>query len=231
MAKDPLSVLPVRTVRVAGSRGVFEINYAVPCPTHGSVPLARCEGCERMTAIQCGRDGEKSSVACRPAEPPKRGPALWQRTERQKAAPDRTRVYDIMTSDLTCVTSDLGLESVAALLLDARIGAVPVVDYEGFPVGILSKTDLVRDGFDTSLDATTDQSDTQQLTLRSCSRVFEVMKHPVRCVREDATIVEAATLMLSERLHHLPVVDAHGRLVGMLSTFDLARWIVYTHVR
>ncbi|HEX9103349.1 MAG TPA: CBS domain-containing protein [Polyangia bacterium] len=184
-----------------------------------------------MIAINCDRDGQKSSVSCRPAEPSSRRLRLWGRPERQTSAPACTRVSEIMTGDLTCVTSDLGLESVAALLLDAQIGAVPVVDYEGFPVGILSKTDLVRDGFDASLDATTDQSDTQQLTLRTCSRVFDVMKQPVRCVREDATVVDAATLMLSEHLHHLPVIDAQGRLVGMLSTFDLARWIVYTHVR
>lgn len=227
MAKDPVSVLPVRTLRVSGTRGVFEIHHSIPCPTHGSVPLARCENCEHLTAITDGADGDKSAVSCRPTtQPPGEERSFWTRLKRQPVDPARTVVREVMTSDLMCVTSDLPLESVAALLLDAHIGAVPVVDYEGFPIGILTKTDLVRDGFDTSLDATADQSDTMQLTVRTQSRVLDVMAPMVHCVREDETVARAAAIMLEKHLHHLPVVDEQGRLVGMLSTFDFARWIV-----
>ncbi len=226
MSKKPVTVLPIRTLRVAGTRGVFEINHSVPCPTHGSIPLARCENCEHLVTITRGADGQETAVSCRPTtERQGEERAFWARLKRQAVDPAHTPVCEIMTTDLTCVTSDLALESVAALLLDAGIGAVPVVDYEGFPIGILTKTDLVRDGFDTSLDATADQSDTLQLTVRSCSRVLDVMAPTVLCVREDDTVAHAASVMLREHLHHLPVVEAQGRLIGMLSTFDFARWI------
>jgi CBS domain-containing protein len=227
VAKDPVSVLNIRTLRVAGTRGVFEIHHSVPCPTHGSIPLARCENCEHLTTIMCADDGRQTAVSCRPATQPQREErSFWTRLKRQPADPTRTAVSEVMTTELMCVTSDLPLESVAALLLDAQIGAVPVVDYEGFPMGILTKTDLVRDGFDRSLDATADQSDTLQLTLRTQSRVLDVMAPMVHCVREDETVAHAAAIMLSKHLHHLPVVEEQGRLVGMLSTFDFARWIV-----
>ena len=226
MAKDPISALNVRTLRVSGTRGVFEVHHSVPCPTHGSIPLARCENCEHLITITPRADGQTSQVSCRPeTQPEGEERSFWARLKRQPADPARTAVREVMTSDLMCVTSDLALESVAALLLDARIGAVPVVDYEGFPIGILTKTDLVRDGFDSSLDATFDQSDTLQLTLRTQSRVLDVMAPMVHCVREHETVAHAAAMMLSKHLHHLPVVDDEGRLVGMLSTFDFARWI------
>jgi CBS domain-containing protein len=226
VAKDPVSELTIRTLRVSGTRGVFEIHHSVPCPTHGSIPLARCESCEQLSTIRRGDDGRPIAVACRPATQPNGAErSFWTRLKRQPADPARTAVSEIMTSDLVCVTSDLALESVAALLLDAQIGAVPVVDYEGFPMGILTKTDLVRDGFDSSLDAITDQADTLQLTLRTQSRVLDVMAPMVHCVRQDETVARAAAVMLEKHLHHLPVVDEQGRLVGMLSTFDFARWI------
>lgn len=231
MTKNPVSVLPIRTIRVVGTRGLFEINHTVPCPTSGCTPLSHCEGCEHLTAITRDADGKETAVSCRPAVQPERQErAFWARLTHQPADPARTAVSEIMATDLVCVTSDLTLESLAALLLDAHIGAVPVVDYEGFPVGIISKTDMVRDGFDTSLDATLDQADTQQLTFRTRSRVIDVMTETVQCVREDESVAQAATLMLMKRLHHLPVIEAQGRLVGMLSTFDFARWIASARV-
>jgi len=42
-------------------------------------------------------------------------------------------------------------------------------------------------------------------------------------VRADATLTEAATLMDRHHIHGLPVVDASGSLVGVLSQTDLAR--------
>jgi CBS domain-containing protein len=42
-------------------------------------------------------------------------------------------------------------------------------------------------------------------------------------VRADATLTEAAALMDRHHIHGLPVVDASGSLVGVLSQTDLAR--------
>ena len=42
-------------------------------------------------------------------------------------------------------------------------------------------------------------------------------------IRSDASLTEAAALMDHHRIHGLPVVDASGSLVGVLSQTDLAR--------
>jgi len=42
-------------------------------------------------------------------------------------------------------------------------------------------------------------------------------------IRSDATLTEAAALMDRHHIHGLPVVDASGSLVGVLSQTDLAR--------
>lgn len=56
----------------------------------------------------------------------------------------RTPVADVMTSAVVSVTSDAELEEVVELMLEHRIGAIPVVDGEGQVVGIVSYVDVLR---------------------------------------------------------------------------------------
>jgi CBS domain-containing protein len=50
-----------------------------------------------------------------------------------------------------------------------------------------------------------------------------VMTHPVYTVAPDTSIVDAARLMLEHHVSGLPVVDADGKLVGILTEGDLLR--------
>jgi acetoin utilization protein AcuB len=43
------------------------------------------------------------------------------------------------------------------------------------------------------------------------------------CARLDTTVSEAFRMLTEGSVHHLPVVDRNGRLVGMISEHDLLR--------
>ena len=74
-------------------------------------------------------------------------------------------------------------------------------------MGIVSKTDLLRPpGPD--------------------ARVFDAMTHAVLSVTESAPVSEAAALMTAHGVHQLPVVDGRGRVVGLVGSLDLLRWLV-----
>jgi acetoin utilization protein AcuB len=53
------------------------------------------------------------------------------------------KVRDAMTSSVATVTADASLAEVSRTLLDHRIGAVPVVDDQRKPIGIVSYVDLL----------------------------------------------------------------------------------------
>ncbi|MBM3736493.1 MAG: CBS domain-containing protein [Acidobacteria bacterium] len=42
----------------------------------------------------------------------------------------------------------------------------------------------------------------------------DIMTHPVRTVREDCTLEDAARCMLAHNIGCLPVTDSHGKLAG-----------------
>ena len=54
-------------------------------------------------------------------------------------------------------------------------------------------------------------------------KVSRIMSRPVRVVREQATMSDAAHLMVTERISGLPVVDNEERLVGIITEADFLR--------
>jgi CBS domain-containing protein len=61
----------------------------------------------------------------------------------------------------------------------------------------------------------------RSMELALSTEVREVMSTPPRVVREETTIAEASQLMLDEGIGCLPVVDADGGMVGIVTESDL----------
>jgi CBS domain-containing protein len=54
----------------------------------------------------------------------------------------------------------------------------------------------------------------------SAIRVREIMTSPLITVPTDMAMSECARIMKEKKIHHLPVADEHGNLVGMISATD-----------
>ena len=51
-------------------------------------------------------------------------------------------------------------------------------------------------------------------------KVSEVMSTPLITVAPELKVIECARLMKENRIHHLPVADASGEIIGMISAND-----------
>ena len=202
MNKHRTHPLPIRTRRVLAGNGEATVTRTVLCPQHGqAVALAACGDCPRCVEIS------DAGVTCQPDTP---HPTMRWASRLHRILPsaaDRVAIADVMSRDVACVRDDVSIESLLALFRDRAIGAAPVVDGDGFPVGIVSKSDLVR------------ERDELEFT------VADLMTPMAYTLREDDPLSRAAAVMAVERVHHLPIVAADGRVVGMLSSLDFARWV------
>lgn len=52
------------------------------------------------------------------------------------------------------------------------------------------------------------------------TKVSEIMSSPLITVKETVSLKECAQTMSDHHIHHLPVVDDHSKLVGMISATD-----------
>jgi CBS domain-containing protein len=130
-----------------------------------------------------------------------------------KAMLEPRSVGELMTGDPIVASIDMPLGDAAELMDFYRVSGLPVVDWSGYLVGVISQTDL--------LHARTTQALGHAwpgLTVR------HLMTRPAVTVRSSAALEEAAEMMECLRIHRLVVVDASGETpIGVLSVSDLVR--------
>jgi CBS domain-containing protein len=146
-----------------------------------------------------------------------------------------TSARDIMTTDVVSVGADTPTQEIARLLLDKGISAVPVIDRNGTPVGMVSEGDLIGRN-DADREARRDWwlvllAEGEALSpefldyLRRTGRTARtVMTTPVVTVGEETPAGEIARLLTAHRIKRVPVVR-DGRVVGIVSRADLLRVI------
>lgn len=117
----------------------------------------------------------------------------------------RRSVADLMTPQAVVAQPGTAFKEIARLLDEYGITAVPVVDEEGRPLGVVSEADLLR-----------------RHTGGTASDTAEgLMTSPAVVARPDWSAVAAARVMEERHIKRLPVVDGTGRLVGVVSRSDL----------
>lgn len=119
-------------------------------------------------------------------------------------------VSDIMSREVrTCSPND-SLNTAAQLMWENDYGCVPVVDAEGKITAMVTDRDICMAAY------------TQGKALANLL-VSAAASQNVVTLRERDTIDVAEALMQKHRIRRLPVLDAAGKLVGILSMNDLAR--------
>lgn len=125
------------------------------------------------------------------------------------------KASDIMTSAPSVGSSADSVGDVARIMRDNDCGAVPIVD-GGRVVGIVTDRDLaIR---------------TLAEGKGSDAKVGAVMTPSPQCCKADDEIRDIEQIMAERQVRRIPIVDADGRCVGIISQADLARASVNTGV-
>jgi CBS domain-containing protein len=139
-------------------------------------------------------------------------------------------VADVMIEDVISVSPDTSFKRLVDLLWINDASALPVVDRKGVLLGIVTESDLlVRAQFipKGETESAAGSSHRAQILgkLEAAAPLVaaDVMTTPVVTVRPDATLSDTARLMRARKLRRLPVLDAAGALVGMVSQLDLLK--------
>src|SRR4051812_26037469 len=120
----------------------------------------------------------------------------------------------IMTGDVIHAREDASVDHVMELMVQRRIGCVPIVDGRNHPIGMVTKRDLVEN----MVSARDGEATPPALT------VAQVMMPLALTLDEHATVAHTAAMMAVEDVHHVPIVADCGRLIGIVSSFDIVRW-------
>lgn len=129
-------------------------------------------------------------------------------------------VADIMTTDVLTLREEDNLLSPGSEMEEFDLRHLPVVDGERL-VGLVSQTDVLRLAMSSlsrdSIHTAVDKSHREETFVAS------VMTRDVAVAHPDLPIPEAARRMVERKVGCLPVVDASGKLLGIVTEHDMLR--------
>jgi CBS domain-containing protein len=139
-------------------------------------------------------------------------------------------VKDVMTRDIVSLHAGSTIHEALAMMTENRVSALPIVDTRDHCVGIFTTTDLLD--FTRDVDDYVYQYDVVDPVSRRWlidklllsvgnEKVSSYMSEDVSTVSRETSLAIAARDMLRSQVHHLPVVDDKGRLVGIIATTDI----------
>lgn len=108
---------------------------------------------------------------------------------------------------ITAFSNKTSIE-IASIMVSKRISSVIVIDKENRPLGIITERDLV-----------------ERICLKNLNAkdvlVEDVMSSPLITIMSYDSIDTASRVMVSNKIKRLPVLEADGRIVGIISVTDI----------
>lgn len=129
------------------------------------------------------------------------------------------KVHDIMHTSVVTLQSSDKLNVAEDIMTMGRIRHLPVVDGHNRVVGIVTQRDLYKAAISSVLGFDQDK----EHEWLGKVRVADIMTKEVITVAAEAGVVETVDKLLTMKIGCLPVVDAEGKLTGMITETDCLR--------
>ena len=130
-------------------------------------------------------------------------------------------VKDVMTTQVVAVRSGATFKEMAAALRQYRVSAFPVIDEQEKVIGIVSEADLLAKEALTDPGVLTGVLHHEDVSKAEGLTAGDLMTPRAVTVRPEDSVEHAAQLMYFLKVKRMPVVDADGGLVGLVSRADV----------
>ncbi len=143
-------------------------------------------------------------------------------------------IRDCMKKTVFSIAWTATIRDAAKILVDRRIGILPVLDKSGRPVGVVALKDLINLTLPSFVHLFSDVDFVSDFGAVEASLPSEAnldqsitrMMHPGTVLEETSGLLRAYAFMLQHDLHDLPVVDKDGKLSGIVSRVDVGTAIL-----
>lgn len=143
------------------------------------------------------------------------------------------QVRDVMTFHAVTVAPDDTVRDAFDLLVANNVAALPVVDASNRCVGVIAASDLIGLAQERGADLEAINSTeglTRELLIEHLERadfsdlvVRDAMAPTPLAIGPEASLSEAARIMIDYGVHHLVVTENKHRFLGILSALDIVR--------
>jgi CBS-domain-containing membrane protein len=138
----------------------------------------------------------------------------------------KSTVKDVMSTHVIAVRKDAPFKEMAARLREFRVSAFPVVDDEGKVIGVVSEADLLTKealdgGYAGMPGMINGMLRRREQDKAAGTTAGDLMTYPAVTIAPEESAEQAARLMYVHKVKRLPVVEAEGHLVGIITRADV----------
>ncbi|MBS5788355.1 MAG: CBS domain-containing protein [Clostridioides difficile] len=141
---------------------------------------------------------------------------------------------EVMTTDVIVAKEEDSIADVAKLLIEERIGGLPVINSENKVVGIISETDIIKkekyieppmfvnllEGIIFLDDIRKMENDIKKV---AAYKVEDLMSKDIIMVNENDSFDYVANIMIKKSINRVPVVDDDSKLKGIICRYDIIK--------
>lgn len=118
------------------------------------------------------------------------------------------KIQEVMTTHLVIIGPEKTVSEAVKKMVEKDVECLPVVK-DGMLQGLITFRDMIEKVVYAKRSPDT-------------TKVRDIMTKRMVTCGSDATIVEVVKMMKNKKLRRIPVVDDEGRLIGLVTDFDLA---------
>lgn len=144
---------------------------------------------------------------------------------------------DIMVKKVITINKEASVHELSEMLVKYNISGVPVVNEKGDIVGIATEGDLIVQDADLHFPRYFKLLDSiiyleslnkfkRNLKKYLGTKVEDIMTSKVKTVRTDTPVNEIADIMMRDNINRVPVLNARGKLVGIITRADIVKSMV-----
>lgn len=154
-------------------------------------------------------------------------------------------LVQLVTRSPKSVSPETPIKEMISIMVDNHVNMVPVLDEQNL-VGIVTSTDILKlfMRLDTIRHLCSKTEETEQRRrfvdllsgnsdemMPAFSRILrtveDIMTEEVVCLQERDSLAKAMEVMQKGKLRHVPIVDKHKKLVGVISDRDVLRYLPF----
>ncbi len=113
----------------------------------------------------------------------------------------------MMERDVVCSDKEATCDDLSDKMYKGGFGSIPIVDKKNTLIGLVSEYDILN-------------ALRKGMNLRK-TFAYEIMTQEVVSIKEDTMLAEVIDLLQSQHLIRVPVVDAQGKLIGLVARRDI----------
>jgi CBS domain-containing protein len=143
------------------------------------------------------------------------------------------KVKEVMTKEIKSFSPDMSAKAALDMLIKMRMSGLPVIDESDKLVGIFTEKEILKSILPSYVHDVgkfeyleNPKGVKTKIANLEKARVKDIMRRDVITISEEATLSEAARIILTQKIRRMPVMNKEGKVIGIVATEDILKGLL-----